>query len=276
MAMLKDSLVSGSLRVTDTIYTNIASLSILNAPTTSTGTNIGAGTAGNILFSNGTTASYWGATTGITSLGTITTGTWDATTINPNKGGTGINSYTKGDILYAGADIASTATTALSKLSIGTAGYFLKATADGPTWANTTDITALGIITSGTWNATAVALKYGGTGEDNTIIAINKVFAGPSNNGPGNASFRTLVAADVPVITTALETSNELYMLGVTSSATTAVKYNSGVKATNGAVTATTYNGLTLTAVPTGFTIANGTASKTLTVSGTATINAPT
>lgn len=39
---------------------------------------------------------------------------------------------------------------------------------------------------------------------------------------------------------------------------------------------ANTFNGLTLTAASTGFTIAGGTTSKTLTVSGTATINAPT
>ena len=63
-------------------------------------------------------------------------------------------------------------------------------------------------------------------------------------------------------------------MLGVTSSATTTVKYNSGVKAKNGAVTATTYNGLTLTAATTGFTIAGGTTSKTLTVNNTYTLGA--
>lgn len=44
------------------------------------------------------------------------------------KGGTNIASYTKGDMLYASAS------TTLSKLAIGTAGKFLKATADGPTW----------------------------------------------------------------------------------------------------------------------------------------------
>lgn len=44
------------------------------------------------------------------------------------KGGTGIGSYTKGDMIYA------TGTSALTKLNIGTAGKFLKATADGPTW----------------------------------------------------------------------------------------------------------------------------------------------
>ena len=62
-----------------------------------------------------------------------------------NKGGTNITSYTKGDILYASAQ------TTLSKLAIGTAGKFLKATADGPTWdslptasSSTAGITKLG------------------------------------------------------------------------------------------------------------------------------------
>ena len=37
----------------------------------------------------------------LTSVGTITTGTWSATTIAVDKGGTGQTSYTVGDILYA-------------------------------------------------------------------------------------------------------------------------------------------------------------------------------
>ena len=62
-----------------------------------------------------------------------------------NKGGTNITSYTKGDILYASAQ------TTLSKLAIGTAGKFLKATTDGPSWdslptasSSTAGITKLG------------------------------------------------------------------------------------------------------------------------------------
>lgn len=142
------------------------------------------------------------------------------------------------------------------------------------TWAGTSNITKVGTIASGTWQGTAVALAYGGTGTNNTAIAINKVFAGPASGSAGNASFRALVAADIPGITTAADTSNELYMLGVTSSATTAIKYNSGVKAKNGAVTATTYNGLTLTKETTGFKIAGGTTSKTLTVEESITLKA--
>ncbi len=39
----------------------------------------------------------------ITTLGTITTGVWNGTAIGPTFGGTGLNSYAQGDILYASA-----------------------------------------------------------------------------------------------------------------------------------------------------------------------------
>ncbi len=47
-------------------------------------------------------ATYVGQTS-ITTLGTVTTGTWSATTIATTKGGTGLTSYVLGDTLYASA-----------------------------------------------------------------------------------------------------------------------------------------------------------------------------
>ena len=58
----------------------------------------GNGVAGNPTIDIAST--YIGQTS-ITTLGTITTGTWGASTIAANKGGTGIPSYAIGDILYA-------------------------------------------------------------------------------------------------------------------------------------------------------------------------------
>lgn len=62
MAQLKDTVISGSLRVTDTTYTTTVDLYALRVPTSSGSTAHGVGTAGQILHSNGT-ASYWGAMT---------------------------------------------------------------------------------------------------------------------------------------------------------------------------------------------------------------------
>lgn len=52
-----------------------------------------------------------GSYTGITGVGALTSGTWNATTVGADYGGTGITSYTVGDIVYASA------ATTLSKLA---------------------------------------------------------------------------------------------------------------------------------------------------------------
>jgi hypothetical protein len=69
----------------------------------------------------------------IVTVGTITSGTWSATTIASNKGGTGFTTYATGDIIYASA--ANT----LSKLSIGSSGQILQVVAGVPAWSDTID-----------------------------------------------------------------------------------------------------------------------------------------
>ena len=60
MAQLKDSVVSGNLRVTDTTFTDTLQVTTIKAPTTAGGTTYGPGSNGQVLKSNGTTT-YWGA-----------------------------------------------------------------------------------------------------------------------------------------------------------------------------------------------------------------------
>lgn len=74
-------------------------------------------------------ASTYVGQTSITTLGTITTGVWNATVIGTIYGGTGLNSYTTGDILYASA------TNTLSKLAATTDGYVLTLASGIPSWA---------------------------------------------------------------------------------------------------------------------------------------------
>jgi hypothetical protein len=66
----------------------------------------------------------------LTSVGTIATGTWNATTIAVNRGGTGLTSYTSGDIVYASAS------TTLAKLSGAATGNSLISggTTGAPSW----------------------------------------------------------------------------------------------------------------------------------------------
>lgn len=155
------------------------------------------GTLNRITSTGGTTpvidiaATYVGQTS-LTTLGIITTGTWNATTIGATYGGTGQTTYATGDILYASA--ANT----LSKLPAGLNTQVLTLSGGVPTWAtpttgtvtsvsgtagritstggNTpvididatyvgqTSITTLGTISTGTWNATTIGVTKGGTG----------------------------------------------------------------------------------------------------------------
>jgi len=64
----------------------------------------------------------------ITTLGTITTGTWNGDTITEANGGTNQTTYTQGDLLYASA--ADT----LAKLSLGTSGQVLASNGTDVEW----------------------------------------------------------------------------------------------------------------------------------------------
>jgi hypothetical protein len=100
----------------------------------------------------------------LTSVGTISTGTWNATEIAVNKGGTGLTSYTIGDIIYASgsttlAKLAGVATgNALISGGVGTA----------PSWGK------IGLTThvSGT-----LAVANGGTGVTTSTGTTNVVLS---------------------------------------------------------------------------------------------------
>lgn len=90
--------VGGNMDATGTVLGS-------NLSGTNTGDQTTSGTANRISVTNGSTspvvdiASTYVGQTSITTLGTVGTGTWDATTIAVNKGGTGQTSYTNGQLL---------------------------------------------------------------------------------------------------------------------------------------------------------------------------------
>lgn len=100
----------------------------LYASGANTFSKLGIGSANDLLMVSGSVPA-WTAQTSITSLGTITTGTWNATAIGPTYGGTGLSSYSSGDIIYASA--ANT----LSALAKGTDGQVLTLASGVPSWA---------------------------------------------------------------------------------------------------------------------------------------------
>ena len=72
----------------------------------------------------------------VSALGTVASGTWNGTAIVTTYGGTGLTSYTAGDLPYYASG------TALSKLGIGTNGYILTSNGTAPSWALNTAATA--------------------------------------------------------------------------------------------------------------------------------------
>lgn len=195
MAQLNSSVVQGSLRVTDTTYTTDLVVSgsktaryALIAPTSAgaptwralTNADVGLGNVEN------TKLSTWTGSTNITTLGTIGTGTWNATTIAVNKGGTGKTSWTQWGVLYASAG------TTLANTTAGTAGYLLQGNgAAAPSWIQATN--------------------------NNTASTIVK------RDSSGNFSAGTITAT-VTNATTTEDTTNSLYIVGVTSAASTTLK----------------------------------------------------
>ena len=78
----------------------------------------------------------------LTQVGTISTGTWQATSIKANYGGTGLTTYSTGDILYA----ASSNPTSLSKRSIGSSNQVLTVLGGVPTWQTPPFLRSLGTV----------------------------------------------------------------------------------------------------------------------------------
>lgn len=176
MAQLKSTVVQGSLRVTDTTYTTNLNLSSGTASqivktdankNLITGTlsksDVGLGNVANSTYAGGTavtlngtskaasTASFYAPTTAGTSGqylkstgGVPEWASFSASTVGlgnvSNNANLNSTTGTKGDIIYWSA--ANTP----AHLAIGTAGYTLQATANGPAWTQT------------------VAVAYGGTG----------------------------------------------------------------------------------------------------------------
>ena len=152
-----------------------------NSSLTVNGTSISLGGSGTVTAAagtlTGTTLNSTVVTSSLTSVGTLTSGTWNASTIGATYGGTGQNTVTTGDLLYGSA------TNTWSKLSIGSTGTILRVVGGIPSWGTdyTGTVTSVAasvpsflsisgspITTSGTlaitYSGTALPVANGGTG----------------------------------------------------------------------------------------------------------------
>ena len=130
--------------------------------------------------------STYSGQTSITTVGTIGTGTWNASAIGATKGGTGLTSYTAGDMLY------SSATNTLSALAIGTNNYVLTSNGTAPLWTANTGTGSVVRATAPTFatsingdatfsafsSCTTLTLGYSGTSTSTTNIATGSLSTG--------------------------------------------------------------------------------------------------
>jgi hypothetical protein len=133
-----------------------------------------------------------GSYTNLTGVGTLTAGTWNASTIAATSGGTGLTSFVQGDLLYA------TSTTTIGSLADVATGNALISGGVGsdPSWGK------IGLAThvSGT-----LPVANGGSGAASAQGAMD-TFAGAVTSGSylrGNGSnvvMSTIQAADVPTL----------------------------------------------------------------------------
>lgn len=152
--------------------------------------------------------------------------------------------------------------------TLGSAAY-TASTAYAPT-AGSSSITTLGTVATGTWNASVIGLSYGGTGATTKAAAFNALSPvttlGDLIYGDATNSNARLAGN----ITTTKK------FLTQTGNATTSLapSWDTIIDADlPSALTGKSYNALSLTSLAAGFTVAGGTASKTLTVSNTLTFS---
>jgi hypothetical protein len=110
----------------------------------------------------------------VSPLGTVASGTWQATAVTTTYGGTGLASYTAGDLPYYATG------TALSKLGIGTNGQVLTSTGTAPQWSTLSGV-AVTTFAGGTTGLTPATATSGAVTLAGTLVA--------ANGGTGQSSY---------------------------------------------------------------------------------------
>lgn len=213
---------------------------------------------------------YVGQST-ITTLGTVVTGTWNATPINLSSYASGTLQAAQfpaltGDITTVAGALATTlatvnsnvgtfgSSTSIPTFTVNAKGLITAAsgnaviapagTLTGTTLASnvvTSSLTALGTIATGTWNASVISGQYGGTGIANTGLtitlgsgAVGKVLA---SDVSGNATWQALSGLGVTSITGTTNQINASASTGAVTLSLSSTIITPGTLAINGMTT---------------------------------------
>lgn len=157
----------------------------------------------NVTVLNATTLGSSVVTSSLTTVGTIATGTWNATTIAVNKGGTGLTSYVIGDIVFA-----SGATT-LARLADVATGNALISGGIGvaPSWGKiglTTHISGILPVANGGTGVTT------STGTGSVALSDSPTFTGIPSAPTAVAGTNTTQIATTAFVATAVSSSSSL------------------------------------------------------------------
>ena len=183
MASLKDTVISGSLRVTDTIFStnlNLTSLTASYAVVTDANKNLtsraitnntsatAVSTTTNLITEN--TLYYYKGTSNIVTVGTISSGTWQGTSVKVGYGGTGTTTApTQGGVIFGSS------TSAYGSTAAGSSGQLLQSAGTGtPTWITATNSNTASTIvkrdSSGNFSAGTITANL--TGNASTASAL--------------------------------------------------------------------------------------------------------
>jgi hypothetical protein len=183
------------------------------------GNQITSGTVGSSYIS--------GSYTGITGVGTLTAGTWNASTIGAIYGGTGQSSYTTGDLLYASGS------STLSKLALGTTNFVLTAGSSAPQYVAQSTLS----VGSATTATTATNVAGGATGSlvYQTAASTTSTLALGTTNFvlTAGASAPQYVAQSTLSVGSATNATNATNT-AITANSTNAANYLTFVSATTG------------------------------------------
>jgi hypothetical protein len=160
----------------------------------------------------------------VATIGTLTL-TTDLTTDN---GGTGLNGYTAGDMLYY------TSGTALSKLAIGTNGYILTSNGTAPTWSAPSALSVANLLGGSTgavvYQSNTNVTAFLAIGQPNQVLTVNSGGSAPQwSNGlnvPGDSIFASTGALTISKGTTAQRPTASSGMLRFNTTTTTFEGYN--------------------------------------------------
>jgi hypothetical protein len=212
---LTGSQTAGYYLRSDGTNATLSAIQVADVPTLNQNTT---GTAANITAtSNATLATI----SSLASVGTITSGTWNATTIAIAHGGTGQTSASSAfnalsPITSTGDLIVGNGTNSATRLAIGSNGYVLSSNGTTAVWTApaATGVTSVAFADDST---TPIYSVSGSPVTSTGTLAItlstqsaNTVFAGPTSGSAAQPTFRSLVAADIPSLSATYVTQSEV------------------------------------------------------------------